>query len=144
MAKLLLRKQSKQFWKEVNRLTGGSSAPLAFTIDCATGQNDICNLWKGHYENTLNSCKPNPLKHDVLDRLKSCTAPESPFHPSEISTVIRGLKNGKACGKDGRQSEHFKYGSDRLHVLLCLLFNSMALHDHLCQELMDFDTYFKR
>ena len=54
-----------------------------------------------------------------------------------MSTVIKDLKNGKACGGDGLQSEHFKFGSDKLCVLLSLLFNSMILHGYICQDLME-------
>ena len=33
-----------------------------------------------------------------------------------MKNVIKGLKNGKACGRDGLQGEHFKYCSDRIYV----------------------------
>ena len=87
--------QSKQFWKEVNRVKGDSSPPLAFTIDKKTGQRVICKMWKGHYKSLLNMPKPTPLKYEVLKRLESCITPESPFRPSNIYSVIKALKNGK-------------------------------------------------
>ena len=59
------------------------------------------------------------------------------FSPSEVSAVIKGLKRGKACGKDGLQSEHFKFSSAKVSVLLCFLFNAMLLHGYICPELMD-------
>ena len=73
----------------------------------------------------------------MLDRLQQCTSPDSPFSASEIASKLRDLKNGKACGRDGLHSEHFKYGSCKLNVLLSMLFNSMILHGYVCQGLMD-------
>jgi hypothetical protein len=137
LARKLLSKQSKQFWKEVSKLKGGTSAPLAFTIEDTSGQKNICDMWKGHYKSILNSSKDTPLKQDILNKLQSCTSSDAPFTPAEIVSVIKELKNGKASGRDGLQSEHFKYGSDKLNVLLCLLFNCMVLHGYVCEGLMD-------
>ena len=53
LAKKLLSKKSVHFWKEVNKLKDGTSAPLAYTIDNTSGQKDICLLWRGHYESIL-------------------------------------------------------------------------------------------
>ena len=35
------------------------------------------------------------------------------------------------------QGEHVKYATDRICILLCLLFNAMIVHGYICQELMD-------
>ena len=137
LAKKLISKRTKDFWKEVNKLKGSASTPLTFTIDNTCGQQNICSLWKSHYENILNSSANTVYKNDILNKIQCCTAPDNPFVPIEVSSVIKELKNGKACGGDGLQSEHFKFGSDKLSVLLCLLFNSMILHGYICQELMD-------
>ena len=86
----------------------------------------ICDMWKGHHEKFLNSSKGCGLKKDVLHRLKSCTDRDASF------TCSKGLKNCKVCGHDGLHSEHFKYGSDWSHVLLCLLVNAMILQGYIC------------
>ena len=58
--------------------------------------------------------------------------------PSENISVIKGLQmDGNACHGVGLNSEHFKYGSDGSHVLLCLLFNALSLCGYICQEMMD-------
>ena len=137
LARKLLSTKTKQFWKEVNKISGSVSAPLAFTVDNTSGQKNICDLWKNHYDNILNLTKDEKCKSKVLSRIVDCTSPDSPFTPDEIASVIKDLKNGKACGRDRLQSEHFKYGSDKLSVLLCLLFNAMIIHGYLCEGLMD-------
>ena len=44
------------------------------------------------------------------------------------------MKFGKANGLDGLASEHFKYASEKLYVLLCICFNAMLLHSHVPTE----------
>ena len=139
MAHKLLGKQPKQLWKEVKKVKGDSSSQLAFTIDNTSGQKNNCDLWKGHCESLLNLSKPSSLKQDIVivNKLKTCTSPDDPFSPSEVNTALKDLKNGKACGQDGLQSEHFKFGPEGLSVLLCLVFNAIVLHSYLPQGLMD-------
>ena len=120
LAKQLLGKDDRQFWKEVNKLKGGSSSTFAFSVDNASGQKEICDLWKKHYQNILNSSNDTQLKKVVMDKLKLCTSHDNPFTPTEVAAVIKRMKNGKACGRDGLQSEHFKYCDDRISVLLNL------------------------
>ena len=137
LANQLLSKDDRQFWKEVNKLKGGSSSTLAFTIDDVSGQREICDLWKSHYEGILNSSKDKSLKQNVIRELQSCTSLDNPFTPVEICKTIKALKSGKACGRDGLQSEHFRYCSDKIHVLLSLLFNAMITHGYVCDGIMD-------
>ncbi len=137
LAKKLLSKDSKQFWKEIKKLKGENTNSLAFTIENISGEKNICDLWKDHYESILNSSKSTTLKTKIIDELSDCTTPDNPFSFHEIKSAIKGLKNGKACGRDGLQSEHFKYGPDRLCGLLCMLFNSMILHGYMPVDLLD-------
>ena len=69
--------------------------------------------------------------------MSDCQNIELVFTSSEIASIVKDLKNGKACGKDGLQAEHLKYASSKVAVLLTLLFNSMVLHGHLSQNLME-------
>ena len=69
--------------------------------------------------------------------MQSCTSLDNPFTPVEICKTIKALKSGKACGRDGLQSEHFRYCSDKIHVLLSLLFNAMITHGYVCDGIMD-------
>lgn len=119
------------------KLKGGNNSTLAFSVENATGQKDICNLWKSHYENLLNCSKDTSYKKKVIERLVDCTSHENRFTPKEIADVIKHLKNGKSCGRDSLQSEHFKYCDNKIFVLLSLLFNCMISHGYICDGLMD-------
>ena len=137
LARKLLGTQSKQFWNEIKKLNGGNSIPLAFTVDNITGQKDISSMWKDHYKGILNSIDCSDKKQDILQKLSSCENTESPITTCEVFNAIKSLKSGKACGKDGIQAEHLKFSSAKIAVLLSLLFNSMILHGHMCNNLME-------
>ena len=115
---------------------GDSCNTLAFTINDTSGQKNICGLWKDHYKGILNSNHGVNVKQKVLDQLTDCTF-DKPVLPDEVFACIKKLKRGKTCGTDNLQGEHFIYASDKVCVLLSLLFNAMILHGYICQELMD-------
>ena len=46
------------------------------------------------------------------------------YNVSDISRAISKLKRNKSPGADMLYSEHFTYLSDKLHVMLTMLFNS--------------------
>ncbi len=118
-------------------MKGGNSDSLVFKIDNATGQREICELWKSHYSGILNSnAKHSTIENLVCNKTKHCNF-DSPFNPVELSSIIKSLKGGKASGRDGLQAEHFKYGSDKLCVYLSMLFNAMIVHGFVCKGLMD-------
>ena len=129
-------KDSVQFWKEINKIKGSSSHTLAFTVENISGQDNICSMWKDHYKGILNSTDNCTAKHCVLDKIKSCSS-FTPVQTIDVYKCVKSLKNGKSCGVDGLQSEHLKFASDKISVLLCLLFNTMITHGYMCQELMD-------
>ena len=136
LAKEFLSKDNVHFWKEVNKLKGSLSHTLAFTVDSVSGQNNICTMWQKHYQGILNSSSNSNAKNSVIKKINNCTT-YKPIEFVEVFNCVRSLKNGKSCGIDGLQSEHLKYATDRLSILLCFLFNAMIVHGYMCQELMD-------
>ena len=59
--------------------------------------------------------------HYVFDRSMSVS-------PSEITEIINALPINKSPGLDGLTSEHFKYASSQLSVLLVILMSSILVH----------------
>ena len=55
---------------------------------------------------------------------------------SEISHAISKLPVDKSAGYDDLSSEHFKYASARLHVMLALSMSAMLVHGYLPENLM--------
>lgn len=138
LAKKLLMKDNTAFWKEMRKALSSGTNFLSSTIDGVTGEGNVAKHWKEHYSSLLNSNPPSKYKstvtNDIKYELKSCT--NYSFTVNDVSDAIKDMKCGKSCGLDTLQSEHFKYGSDRLVVLLSLLFSAMLTHGYLPDSLM--------
>jgi exonuclease III len=55
IAKKFLNKDCKNFWKDIKKLNKVGADVLATTVDSVTGENNVCNMWRDHYNNLLNS-----------------------------------------------------------------------------------------
>ena len=65
------------------------------------------------------------MADEIRDSLRSCSRFGHTFQTTNIK---------RANGLDGLASEHFKYASEKLYVLLCICFNAMLLHSHVPTE----------
>ena len=123
LAKSLLRKDSKQFWREVRKASGKKHGALATTVNGATGEAGIADMWKHHYSHLLNSSTDVSKRSDVLERLSGTSLTKSDlFARGDIQQAIERLPAGKATGCDGLSSEHFKFASSTISYLLCFIF----------------------
>jgi hypothetical protein len=138
LAKHLLTKDCKTFWKEVKRMQGFNSPGLASTVGGATNTTEICNMWKEHFQSLLNSCKDTSEKENVLEQLSdmsnNCV---NRITPENVNVAIKKLKKGKSPGCDNLQSEHYIFASNKLSVLLCIVFNCMIIHSYVPEALLD-------
>jgi hypothetical protein len=139
LAKKLLSKDCKQFWKEVKKHTNKSVPINADSIGGVTGTANVCNLWHNHFKGLLNSSTDVSNKECVLDKIKSkCSLiDEHVISLSEISDAIKELKKGKAPGLDGLSSEHFIHSHTKVQLLLRMLFNKIVQHGYIPSKLMD-------
>ena len=128
LANKLLNKNDQEFWKEIKRLNNNSHV-TANTINNVTGAENIVYNWKEYYENVFNSCTDDSKKDYVLNHVKDTDLSFNRFTVVEVVEAIQHLKNGKTCGLDNLYSEHFKYGNDKLAVLLCIHFYCMIVHN---------------
>ena len=74
------------------------------------------------------------MADEIRDSLRSCSSFGHTFQTTDIKRAVDDMKFGKANGLDGLASEHFKYASEKLYVLLCICFNAMLLHSHVPTE----------
>ena len=138
IAKKFLDKDSNEFWKQINKVNSEYSPPLPQTIDGVTGKKQIVNLWKNYFQGLLNTSNDLSKKADVDRALYNCELPEGSFFTSnDICAAIKKLKSGKSPGLDKLSSENFKYASERLFVMLSLLYNACLLHGYLPKEVLD-------
>ena len=107
LARNLLSKDNVCFWKEVNKLKGSTCHTLAFTVENVSGHSNICSMWKNHYETLLNSSSSTSVKKEVMNRTKVC-GNFTTVQPIDVYKCVNQLGNGKSCGVDNLQAEHFK------------------------------------
>ena len=50
------------------------------------------------------------------------------FNVNEVKNAVLSLKNDKK-EESGLDTDHYINGPDRLFVIICLLFNSMLIHE---------------
>ena len=126
------------FWKDINKLKNVGSNVLASTVDAATGEHNICNMWKKHYGDLLNSNVDDTHKEHVQQVVKELNNVHDFEKVSfaEVSDAIKDLKSGKCAGIDNLQSEHFKYAHDSLSCLLSMILNAMLSHGYVPPKIM--------
>ena len=96
---------------------------------------DIVNEWACYFEKLLNT-PVEDKQHEAfyksidqqIDQSVNNYYVDHTFEPKlvtekEVSDLISQLKTGKACGYDGVDSEHLKYGGPKLISVLSKLFN---------------------
>ncbi len=138
LANKLMKKDSKSFWKEINKMNNKSIKTQTTTINGVTGEEKITYMWQQHYTSLLNSSTDVSKKQDVLDTLEVLHINEEHLiTPAEVEDAIRKLKKGKSVGLDGISSEHFIYASKKVALFLCMIFNCMLKHSYLPDKLMD-------
>ena len=136
LANNLLGKDSRTFWKEIQQIAGNKNTCPAQTIDGITGSQEICNMWKGHFTSLLNSCRDFSKRESVEKRVAVVTYADR-YKPDDVANAIKELKRNKSPGADMLTSEHFLYASEKLHVLLSVLFNCVNIHGYLPSRLME-------
>ena len=131
-------KNIDDFWSSVRRSTQ-SSTILSNCIDDVSGEVDISNFWKEHFERILNGGICNAqLKQSVVGKLQSIKYDENMLVSSEhICNIVNKLKCGKSSGPDGISAESLKFSHSRLYVLLSLCFSLCLSHGYLPKSLME-------
>ena len=139
LARQYLSRDTTNFWKDVNKAMARKTNVQVTTINGTTGSQNICNLWKEHFSNLLNSTKDSVSQDAVMRDLTSIDSDsEYPiFTVKEVMESIKDLKKGKSTGLDGISAEHILYASDKIAFFLACLFNMMFVHSFLPSQLTD-------
>ena len=138
MAEAMINNQDRVLWKEVKKMKQ-SSKSVPNIIDSVTGSENINRVFKNKFKDIYNSVGYNA---DQLDKLmsdidnkindysslvekKQCV--NYKIAVSDVQNAILNIKSNKK-EENGLNTNHFKAGSNRLNVILSLLFNSMLSH----------------
>ena len=124
------------FWDAVKKFNR-SKTVLPQQIGNATGDNDICKMWKTHFHNIYNGVtnSSDDTFHTVKINNHRFTVGHL-FTEAQFIIALAKLENNKATGYDGIAAEHIKYSSVLFLQILCKVFNSFLLHGYLPNSFM--------
>ena len=120
------------FWKELSKLNSTNKVS-SNQIDDASGSIEILKLFHDKYR-LLYSSVPTDTKEldDLHNDLNIGITPNDHvmITPATIRQCVSRLKSGKGDCDIGFRSDHLIIGSQRLFIILSLLFNSMLVHGY--------------
>ena len=93
----------------------------------SNSSNSISVMWQEHYSHIFNMVNGSNCKelHADLCRHNSVLGPNMIVTFSKIEEIISDLSYNKSLGLDGITSEHDKFASQQLPVLLCILISAI-------------------
>ena len=132
MGDAIATNNDRALWDEVKKMTK-SNNNLPNVIDGTTGIDEISNIFAEKYDTLYNSVSFNQqdlcaLTRDLASRITNASTTNTHnISVQEVKKAIMKLKLGKK-EECGLFSNHFIYGSERLMIMITLLFNSMMIH----------------
>ena len=96
LARKLILKDDKNFWKDIKKAHQGSNSILATSIDGTSGNHEICKLWENHYSTLLNSNDDESQNSFVLHAISSKQAKSEFLSTLEVREAISELKPGES------------------------------------------------
>ena len=130
LANKLLSGKTKCFWADIKK--NSDTHIRATSIEGKNNENEISELWREHYNETLNCVgkgKKVNLNLEVCDTVT--------VTPQEVQKSLNLLKNGKAPGPDRLSSEHLKFGGRTVVMVLTCLFNLFLQHSYIPKQMMN-------
>ena len=140
MGDAIATNNDRALWDEVKKMTK-SNNNLPNVIDGTTGIDEISNIFAEKYDTLYNSVSFSQqdlcaLTRDLASRITNAgTTNTHNISVQEVKKAIMKLKLGKK-EECGLFSNHFIYGSERLMIMITLLFNSMLVHGIAPDELI--------
>ena len=140
MGEAISTNNDRELWKEVKKMTK-SNNNLPNVIDGFTEIEEISGIFADKYDTLYNSVSYNlndlsVLKKNINSRITNlCPSYTHTITVVEIKNALTKLKLGKK-EESGLFSNHLIYGSDRLIIMITLLFNSMLVHGIAPDELI--------
>ena len=132
MAENLLNNHSKDFWKDVKKLTKAKNTQ-ANSIDGVVGSSEIANHWKKHYAEIYNS-----VPRQGVFAAPACDISDYQIITSEeVLNAIENLNYNKCCGPDKIAAENFRYCSPVIGLVLSQFFTVVLSHGFIPSEMLN-------
>ena len=135
MAESIINNDHRSFWTEV-KLVNNKTSGVPNTIDGAMGDEPISDVFIDKYKNLYNSVSFDSNDMDSLltkvDKLinEDCNVDHtnSVIKVNDVIEAISQIKHGKKDGYSLIYTDHFINGTNKLYIMLSLLFSSMIVH----------------
>lgn len=135
MATALLGNKSRDFWKEVGKVTKNNNM-LPNMVDEVTGDENISKHFATKYEDLYNSVAYNDadmtsLLQNIHSKVDAhCNEGENTITVHDVLNGINHVKINKCDGYGVIYTDHFIHAPTKLHVFLSLLFTAMVYHGY--------------
>ena len=135
MAESIINNDHRSFWTEV-KLVNNKTSGVPNMIDGAMGDEPISDVFIDKYKNLYNSVSFDSNDMDSLltkvDKLINgdCNVDHtnSVIKVNDVVEAISQIKHGKKDGYSLIYTDHFINGTNKLYIMLSLLFSSMIVH----------------
>jgi exonuclease III len=137
---LLEANGNSKFWKGISRDMSSKVTRFANKVGNAVGEQEVCDMWKKHFDNLYNSVPDGGAKDCFISRANSQNVLNKHADCIMLKEVIESIHNqkkGKSSGPNGLQMESFIYGGLKLYIHLSLLFTFFVRHCYLPRSLME-------
>jgi hypothetical protein len=135
MAESILCDDTRSFWNEVRNVSAGKNNTLPNMIDGEMGNENISEVFVDKYKTLYNSVSydKQDMDHLLLKLNKAIECSNeinilSYITNDDILNALPQIKCGKNDGLGIIYTDHFTYGTNRLYIMLALLFNAMIVH----------------
>ena len=147
LAEDLMSNDNTNFWKEIKK-TSRSATMLPNSVNGHIGSDNICTHFAEKYRNLYNSVSYDQYEMDELlqnidDNIAAvCESGHCKcnlhhhINADEVTFAVNLLKYNKNDGHGQLSTNHIKYGSRRLFVLISLLFSSMLKHGYIPNDML--------
>jgi len=124
LAKKLVGKDTKAFWKEVKTIHNNKPS-----FPGISGVNLIVDHWQQHHSKLFTCVQSEPYQVDNVDFVET-------IRTHEVYQAIKRLSANKSTGMDLISAEHLKFASSRLVPLLALCFTGFVVHGFIPDSFM--------
>ena len=137
MAKHIAENNSRDLWKELNKLKPKSRITVP-NIDGKNDQREICNIF---YEKTKTLFNSVPSSLDVIkgkveEGVQGCNSCDSSVTSKEVRFALSHLKEQKSDGHKGLWSTLIIHSSPKWQECLAQLITAMLTHGYYAEELL--------
>ena len=115
-----------------------SKSTLSNCVDGVTGEADIADMWRNHYEDLLNCNTNTDEMVTILDTFGTvCSHVGMNVTMSEVSQIVKDLPTGKSSGLDSLNGESMKHAHPLLCLLVSISFTFMFKHCYMPQSMIN-------